>query len=160
MDFSKAPGADWTLPENQDRITDNVWITRADLQGIFNIRTEESFDFPTPVIDSISPLGTEWAFGTTADIGSLTFTPWTATISQNPPNMIGLPMVLHLTDDNIYLDLMFTEWGQGASAGGSFAYTRSTAIPIPEPSTAAMLVGLTCLGWQLALRGRKDNTKT
>ena len=26
--FTKADDADWTLEENQDRITDNVWITR------------------------------------------------------------------------------------------------------------------------------------
>ena len=35
--FTKADSADWTLPENQDRITDNVWITRKHNQSIFNI---------------------------------------------------------------------------------------------------------------------------
>ena len=27
--FTKASFADWTLPENQDRITSNVWLTRS-----------------------------------------------------------------------------------------------------------------------------------
>ena len=26
--FTKQDSADWTLPENQDRIADSVWITR------------------------------------------------------------------------------------------------------------------------------------
>ena len=26
--FTKPDGADWQLPENQERITDNVWTTR------------------------------------------------------------------------------------------------------------------------------------
>src|SRR5207245_1840605 len=31
---------DWTQPMNQDRMTDNVWITRGPFQGIFNAKTE------------------------------------------------------------------------------------------------------------------------
>ena len=33
--FEKENYADWTLAENQDRITDNVWITRKNNQSIF-----------------------------------------------------------------------------------------------------------------------------
>ena len=36
-------GLDISLVENQDRITDLVWITRASSQGIFNIKTENSY---------------------------------------------------------------------------------------------------------------------
>ena len=70
--FTKDDFADWTLPENQDQITPNVAITRADLMGIFNIAQEGSYFF------DISPIDTEWAFGTTADVGSgsLTFSDW------------------------------------------------------------------------------------
>lgn len=35
--FIKANNADWTLEVNQDRITSNVWITRANNQSVFNI---------------------------------------------------------------------------------------------------------------------------
>ena len=41
--FEKVSFSDWTLPENQDRITDTVWITRQHNQGIFNIFSEDSF---------------------------------------------------------------------------------------------------------------------
>ncbi len=42
--FTKSNNADWTLEANQDRITDNVWITRANNSGIFNIATETEAD--------------------------------------------------------------------------------------------------------------------
>ena len=35
--FTKPDSADWTLEEYQDRITDNVWITRKHNQRLFNI---------------------------------------------------------------------------------------------------------------------------
>ena len=40
--FTKADGADPALAENQDRITDNVWITRGNGGGqIFNIKLSQ-----------------------------------------------------------------------------------------------------------------------
>ena len=48
INFSKQAFADWTLPENQDRITDNVWLTRADLMGVFNIAVDSSYMGPSP----------------------------------------------------------------------------------------------------------------
>ena len=41
--FTKADSADWTLEDNQDRITDNVWITRKHTQSIFNIVQETGY---------------------------------------------------------------------------------------------------------------------
>ena len=76
--FTKAPLADPTLQENQDRITDDVWITRGNSQGLFNASKESSHSIT-------SPTGTEWAKGTTADIASLNFTPWKAAVNSNPP---------------------------------------------------------------------------
>ena len=54
--FQKAAGADPTLPENQDRITDNVWITRPNNGGqIYNIVAESTANKDN------SPEGTLWA---------------------------------------------------------------------------------------------------
>lgn len=36
--FTKNPGSDWTLEENQDRLTDNVWITRQNAGPIYNYK--------------------------------------------------------------------------------------------------------------------------
>lgn len=135
IEFTKAGFADPTQPANQDRLTDNVWLTRGSSAGIYNARFETSYDRPGSP-DSVSPLGTEWAFGTTDDLGSLVFDTWINTVGlRQAPFAVDRPMVVHLVDDDIYLDLMFTEFG-GLPQGASFTYVRST--PIPEPTSAAL----------------------
>ena len=129
--FVKAPLADWTQPENQDRITPEIWLTRASSQGLFNIQTESFYTH------NLSPAGTEWAFGTTAEFASLTYTNWEAWTGNNPPGMVGRDAVVHLVAEDIYLDLRFTAWS-GAGGGGGFSYVRSTN-PIPEPGSLALL---------------------
>jgi hypothetical protein len=119
--FTKADGADWNLQANQDRLTNNVWITRANNSGLFNIVSETSHT------KNVSPADTEWAYGTTADIASLNFQPWGATNGSNPPSMVGQDMVLHLISDDIYIDLKFLSWSSGGAGGqGGFSYERST----------------------------------
>jgi len=117
--FTKEDNADWTQEANQDRITDNVWITRADYQGIFNIAVEDYYTF------TLSPSDTEWAIGTTADIGSLTFQNWRDTIEHYPPSLVNQDLVVHLITDNIYIDIKFTAWSEN-DTGGGFSYERST----------------------------------
>lgn len=46
--FTKAPFADFTITANQDRITDSVWITRADSKGLFNIKSETAYTGNSP----------------------------------------------------------------------------------------------------------------
>jgi len=126
--FTKAPGSDWTLEENQDRITSNVWLTRGNNQGLFNIAQEA--DYATEE----SPVDTEWSFGTTENFQNLTFSDWETAINSLPLQMINQDMVLHLISDDIYIDLKFTSWfsGQG-EGGGGFTYERST-----DPSLSVM----------------------
>ena len=134
--FTKVSYADWTLEANQDRITDNVWITRQTTQGIYNIKTEGSYT------DFHSPKDTEWAYGSASTWASLTFNNWEDWNGSYPPGMVGKDAVLHLISDDIYLDIKFLSWTSGG-AGGGFSYERSTAPdPIPEPSTWLLL----CLG--------------
>jgi len=129
--FVKAPFADWTQPENQDRITPVIWLTRASSQGLFNIKTESFYTH------DLSPAGTEWAFGTTAQFASLNYTNWETWAGNNPPGTVGRDAVVHLIAEDIYLDLRFTSWS-GAGGGGGFSYVRSTN-PIPEPGSLALL---------------------
>jgi hypothetical protein len=130
--FTKPAFADWTLPENQDWITDSVAITRADTRGIFNIAQEESYN-------SISPIDTEWAYGTTDDVSQLTFSPWVDWgVSPGGGFFLNRPAVLHLISDDIYIDIFFTQWGAGMEGGGQFSYTRSTR-PVPEPTGSFVL---------------------
>jgi len=119
--FTKANNADWTLPANQDQLTTNVALTRKNNMSIFNIAQE------TGAIQdcSFNPADTEWAYGTTANIGTLTFQGFMDTNGCTPTDIVGQDMVLHLITDNVYIDIKFTSWSAGGSGGG-FSYERST----------------------------------
>jgi len=69
VSFTKNDYADWTLPENQDCITDNVCITRKNNQGIYNANTENGYS-------SSSPDDTERAYGNCINKDSLGFDTW------------------------------------------------------------------------------------
>ena len=118
--FTKENGADPTDSANQDRLNDDVIITRGNGGGqIFNIAQESE------VSKDNSPVGTEWALGTTADIASLTFAKFRATVGE-PKQVVGKDLVLHLIDEDVYLDVKFTQWTTGNTNGGGFAYERSS----------------------------------
>jgi hypothetical protein len=132
--FTKADLADYTQAANQDRLTANVWLTRANTQGLLNIKAEMAYTH------FYSPLGTEWAYGALANYNTLTYQNWEAWNGTVPPSMVGQNAVLHLISDDIYLSVKFTSWTQ--ATGGGFSYIRST--PVPEPS-ALILAGLGAL---------------
>lgn len=118
MTFTKADNTDETNAGNQDRINDDVWITRGTSGGeIFNIRKEGASQKGT------SPVGTEWALGTTADISSLTFASLRNTTMPNG-DIVGKDLVMHLIDEDAYVDVKFTAWSSGKTGG--FAYERTT----------------------------------
>ena len=58
--FEKEDYADWTLAENQDRIKDDIWITRANRGHLFNMAIEDT-------AGDYSPYGTVWAQGSTEE---------------------------------------------------------------------------------------------
>ena len=127
--FSKDAGADWTLTQNQDRITDQIWLTRATTKGPLNIKSEASFSH------SLSPVGTEWAYGTTANYATLTYQDWDSWAggpAGGPPSTVGKDAVLHLINENIYIDIKFTSWG---GSGGQFSYVRSTPFSLTALET-------------------------
>jgi autotransporter-associated beta strand protein len=131
--FTKANGADWNLPQNQDRITGDVWLTRENTSGLFNIRSEPRY-VKLPDNSSLSPAGTEWAYGAAANWQSLTFRPWVEWNGHRPPDMVDQPAVLHLISSNVYLDITFLDWGQAA---GGFSYQRATPTAGPYWNGAA-----------------------
>ncbi|NJO01595.1 MAG: hypothetical protein HC880_07810 [Bacteroidia bacterium] len=132
MVFTKPDFSDYTLEENQDRITPNVWITRQNTQGIYNIKQEDFYE------QNFSPQDTEWAFGTTADMANLTFANWQTTVNSRPPSMVDRDMVVHLISEDIYIDIKFTNWAV-RSGGGGFSYIRSTKSPdTPAPALLSL----------------------
>jgi hypothetical protein len=117
----RQPTADPTQASNQDRLTPDVWLTRASSKGLFNAFYETN-------ATALSPTNTEWTFGALTNYASLSYTNWLAWLNgQSPTNLVGRHTVLHLISDNIYLSVQFTNWAAGGSGG--FAYQRSTPDP-------------------------------
>ncbi|KAB2925396.1 MAG: T9SS type A sorting domain-containing protein, partial [Bacteroidetes bacterium] len=155
--FTKDDYDDWNLAENQDRINNDVWLTRKDNEGLFNIRSESGYDGD----QDTSPAGTEWAVGSINDgVENLTFDTWyntqqalgggggpepakkgdvQTTSAAGPPDMVGLDMVMHLIDEDIYIDVKFLSWTQ-SDEGGGFSYQRASA-PLMGSATHATNVG-------------------
>ena len=130
--FVNLAGSDPTQAVNQDRLTPNVWITRATDFGIYNAKTETAF------MHFLSPADTEWADGTTANYSSLTYTDWNTWVKvthTGPPTTVGLNAVMHLISDDTYLDVQFTSWG---GLGGGFSWQRSTPASANVPPTVAI----------------------
>src|SRR5438034_5654784 len=97
INFVNNSGSDPTQEANQDRLTDNVWITRGEIQGIYNAATESSF------AHFFSPQGTEWADGTLGNYASLSYVDWNTWAKlrhPGPPSTVGINAVVHLISDD------------------------------------------------------------
>ncbi len=149
IEFEKPPFSDPTVV--QDRLTDTVIFARGRTQGLYNAALESSYDKP----QFLSPAGTEWAFAglndnpTGAAFGAaqyptLSFLPWAAALggpgTDLVSNITNRPGVVHLLDDDIYLDLTFTSWGVQPGSGAPFAYTRVAPALIPLPPAWILLL--------------------
>jgi hypothetical protein len=121
LTFTKQNNADYTQAVNQDRITDNVWITRKSSQALFNIKTESGYT-------GTSPQGTLWTYGNTADVSLSDYKTWFLAINGDPQSMIGKDMSLYLVNDEKYFDLKFNSYA-GGGTGGGFSYTRKEILP-------------------------------
>ena len=116
--FEKIDGSDPSDTSNQDRISDNVWITRDNDGGqIYNIAEENSAD------KGKSPIGTTWAIGNLDQIENLKFESFRSAVGK-PQDVVGKDLVMYLLEDNIYLSVKFKSWSQGQKGG--FSYDRST----------------------------------
>jgi hypothetical protein len=115
------PTSDPTQVSNQDRITPDVWLTRAASKGLFNAFYETN-------ATTFSPTNTEWSFGALTNYASLHYTNWLAWLNgASPTTLVGKQVVVHLIADDIYLSMQITVWNSGGSGG--FAYLRSTPTP-------------------------------
>lgn len=132
--FTNLPGSDPTLPSSQDRLTLEVWLTRGARHGLYNAAVENANS-------SLSPVGTEWAYGELPNYAALTYQTWVEWNGKNPPSMVGQDAVLHLIPNDVYLAIHFTSWNIG---GGGFSYARSTS-PVPEPSPGLLLLAGTAM---------------
>ena len=142
--FSKPAFSDYLLPEFQDRITDNVWLTRGASQGLVNA-VSECDEEDCFYAHTFSPEGTEWATDLIAANASedieaanwqqLTFDDWeTAYGFSIGANILDHVAVLHLIEDDIYIDIRFTQWGSTPASGTPISYERGEP-PLPPATT-------------------------
>lgn len=117
--FTKQAFADWKQAANQDRISDSVWITRANTQSLFNIRKDTSYK-------TDSPSGTMWAIGRTDSFSTHTYKTFVSLSGGSPQGLVGKDLVLHLVKEDIYLDVKFLSYA-GGNTGGGFSYIRAAA---------------------------------
>jgi len=73
---------------------------------------------------SSSPAGTEWAFGVVEEIEGLDFKPFREAVGR-PNSIIGKELVLHLIEQDLYMNVKFTSCSQGKVGG--FTYERPGA---------------------------------
>ena len=117
---TKPDSADWTLPENQDRISANVWITRKHNQSIFNIAQEDGYSGAAG-----SPTGTLWADTTTAAADAGSYTNFVGMHGGSSQSIINDTISLYLPQDSLYFDVVFTSY-TGQNNGGGFSYIRTS----------------------------------
>lgn len=130
----------FTSPPKADvLVSGKVSLTRNFSHWLYNTNKENGAGVS-------SPSDTEWAFGDLADYNTLTYQSFSSFRDGNlsgvlvpVPGQATKPMVCHLINEDIYLQITFTAWPQG---GGFIAYTRSTPAALaPPPPTPA--VGIT-----------------
>ena len=119
--FTKQDSADWTLPENQDRIADSVWITRKHNQSIFNIALESG-------MTNISPLNTLWSRNSIINTEMIDFTTFRSMNDNDPQSLIGDTISLYLPEYNMYFNVIFSSFS-GGNSGGGFSYSREEVFP-------------------------------
>jgi hypothetical protein len=124
-----------------DEITPNVAFTRAGTGGLFNAGVDLGWN-------NAAPSGTEWATNlnnpsatiAATNHAALAFTTFLQAYggSGSLGNLIeGRNAVVHLIQDDVYLDLRFTDWvnGQNEGGGGGFTYLRAEGDLMPPEST-------------------------
>ena len=119
--FTKLDSADWTLPQNQDRIADSVWITRKHNQSIFNIALETG-------MTNNSPLNTLWSRNSIINTDMDDFTTFRSMNDNNPQSLIGDTVSLYLPDYGMYFNVIFSSFS-GGNSGGGFSYSREEMFP-------------------------------
>ena len=134
------------------------------MKGIYNSAVElvaNSAVSPEGTLIAVSPEGTLWALSTCAaatvpgDFETITALfsggSGSAACQQNciGGKIVGADLCLWLTKENLFYDVVFSEWGSGAVAATSFAYQR-TAVDADECGVAEATCGATCgcpVGW-------------
>ena len=117
--FEKENFALPTEASSQDRITDHVWLTRANERGLFNILEADEY---TRVSQTF-----EWGNGPST-YESTEYSYFTD-FWDGGDLRDGATVSIHMIADDLYYDFHFTNWTSGDDGGGGgFAYERRKGV--------------------------------
>ena len=140
-----------TLTQQIDYINDNVWIARGGAQGIYNIKSEESWN------SSISPQGTLWNLDGWDDLSNLDSRNYSGfrAVNNNQigQNVTGKNFIMKDVLSDRYYKIYFTDWEiyQGYEPGyRGFGYTRQEV----GPRAGALLSGQAVFDQRPIVSGR------
>jgi Big-like domain-containing protein len=125
MTWTKSPStpSDIVLPGK-------IVLTRGTRQVLYNTAMGETATSPD-AIGSVSPAGTLWAFGTFASHSAFQ-TMESMRGGSLASRILNQPMVMWITNDDIFVSVTFTTWGSFGS--GTVSYNRSTAPAASAPT--------------------------
>jgi hypothetical protein len=143
------------LDVSGDQLTPGVALIRSgNGGGLYNAVTE------TGATPGISPKDTAWAIGALASYNTLTYGPCPLEAGHHPPGFVGTTFVVHLTNEDIYLQLTLTNWGGAGGFGDkTFGYVRSTpavsapTVSITNPVSGAVFAAPASLKLQASVGG-------
>ncbi|MGB0273909.1 MAG: T9SS type A sorting domain-containing protein [Flavobacteriaceae bacterium] len=138
--FTKNANTDPSLEENQDRISDKVWLTRGNQYGIYNAYDQTS-------AKNQATSGIELALGNFEQLSQLNFETISEWGKKFKGDWLNKNLVLKLTETDEYYSFVMTSWENR----GGFSYTRSsTALSImdysntitiyPNPTTSILII--------------------
>jgi hypothetical protein len=127
------PNTNWTksvATPSDTVLAGKVVLTRGSRQVLYNTALGETALSPD-ALGSVSPAGTLWAFGT-FDSHTAFQTMESMRNGNLAARILNVPMVMWITNDDIFVSFKFTTWGRFGS--GTAAYTRSTpSVAPPTP---------------------------
>ena len=139
VQFIKPGNADYTLPQFQDRITDDYILTRQASRGLFNISQEASHN------QSYSPNGgTYWKWGSFNSPNQ--WDNWRDAVLQSGQNVRGALeqvqagpriMTMYIPSEGMAFKIEFTNWSR--QNGGAVSYIRTF---LPEYSDCIEVLGI------------------
>ena len=134
VQFTKVDGADQTLPENQDCITDEICLTRGNNKGLYNSALYSSDNEMIEAYQNGEEVLIKWGDGTIEDAinGEVTLYNGLTNEAGNIGSLTSLPdrqIIAYLVNYDVYLNFKFVSWSSGNSGGGGgFSYIRD--IPV------------------------------
>ena len=124
--FEKSNNSDPSLEQNQDRISNYVWLTKDVFGPMYNVYQETEAD-ELECYFSQSPSGTLWSPFPKEDSQPVHYLPFLSMTSCCPSCIIGDTVSVWLQEIDLKINVVFESWIEGGQGG--YSYYREQAYP-------------------------------